>query len=137
MVEKKKVRQETLCPSCGRRISSGFLSAKNREIVKVIFVVLVLLYVVASTFLLIMSTPPGMRKIEGTLPYDSWLQPLSQEPAFYVITGGGFAIGFVVVYWEGLQAMRKWRQVRHGKTMEKKKVLHKRKCRHCGGEWDE
>lgn len=97
MTNTEEPRRKPICPSCGQPVKSSVLDR-----VKFIFFTLALGYVGLSMILLMMSVPAELRrnKTNQPVPWDSWMQPLSNELFFQIFVGGGVATGVLLIYWD-------------------------------------
>ncbi|MBC7877734.1 MAG: hypothetical protein H7Y59_11250 [Anaerolineales bacterium] len=133
MTDKEEDQRIPICPSCGQPFTVSLLDK-----VKLIFFILLLGYVVLSMILLVMSVPAELRRHQTNPlpPWDSWLQPFSNEPIFKIFVGGSVLIGVLILYWDWLQNIYKNWQMKRGNPLEKREKVYKYICHSCGQQWD-
>jgi hypothetical protein len=134
MIDRKESHHIPACPACGQPVSPGFF--KISEKVKMVLVLALVGYVIASALLLGLSLPPEMRRHQRTAEWDTWMQPLSREPAFQIVVGVGVALGVLIFYWDWFQNMYENWQKKREKPVKEPKAVYKYKCRVCGREWN-
>jgi hypothetical protein len=152
MKDQERQRQAPVCPSCGQPVKIGF---KINDKIKMLLVILSLSYVVLSTILTGMSSPPEMRRGCGAydwrwqVPYitpdpnrckdtefTSWMKQINKTPAFQIFVGGGLATGVFILYWDWFQEVYQNWQKKRKKLSQESRKRYKYKCHNCGKQWN-
>ena len=89
-----------ICPNCTRDATQIHMTPK------IAFSLVVEAWGLVSLVLLFLSIPIEFRRIQEPIGFESWLYPILEIPAIRAVVLIGAVFGFVIFFWDGIQAIR-------------------------------